>query len=100
MVEKFDDPLFSQMGHARSALTNKEKDSSGKEVVKPLLPTDPQLSPDRLRCCVDRGGNMVEDETQQWRVDEEGRQVLVTVPHGPTRKKAKTLYEVAHGYIM
>ena len=43
---------------------------------------------------------MVEDETQQWRVDEEGRQVLVTVPHGPTRKKAKTLYEVAHGYIM
>ena len=100
MVEKFDAPLFSQMGHARSALTNKEKDSSGKEVVKPLLPTDPQLSPDRLRCCVDRGGNMVEDETQQWRVDEEGRQVLVTVPHGPTRKKAKTLYEVAHGYIM
>ena len=100
MAEKYDAPLFSQMGHARAALTNKEKDKVGKDVVKPLFPTDPQLAPERLRCCVDRGGNMVEDETQQWRVDEEGRQVLVTVPPGPTRKRARTLYEVAHGYIM
>jgi hypothetical protein len=90
-------PLMSQLGQAKSPLMNAEGG-----FVSPRLPEEPILQPGRLKCCLDKAGSMVEDETQHI-VVENGRQVIKMVPNaegGGARKKSKTAYEVAHGYVM
>lgn len=91
-VEKGDMCKYSEMTKARDAMLAK---SQG--VATPLLPYLPQTQPAALHCCVTEGGEIAEDAMRHWKIDA-GQ--LVQDEAVVSKKKDRSVHEVAHGYIM
>ena len=92
-VEEHNCPIATQLGVMKTAVVNV---TNG--FVLPCLPHDPSVQPAKLQPREDVYGNMSADNTFAWTVTADGQSVLK--PEAPHRKDPKTLYGVAHGYLL